>query len=75
VRKILVDDPEFIFPLSLQQITLYRSMQGVTEKHIAKEKKRMNASLSPPFRKFQTDAFTSGFLDYPLHNICMAISA
>ncbi|TEA16818.1 Oligopeptide transporter 2 [Colletotrichum sidae] len=28
VRKILIDDPEFIFPLSLQQVTLYRSMQG-----------------------------------------------
>ncbi|KAL4800206.1 OPT oligopeptide transporter protein-domain-containing protein [Aspergillus venezuelensis] len=27
VRKILIDDPEFIFPLSLQQVTLYRSME------------------------------------------------
>ncbi|KAL2825490.1 OPT oligopeptide transporter protein-domain-containing protein [Aspergillus cavernicola] len=26
VRPILIDDPEFIFPLSLQQVTLYRSM-------------------------------------------------
>ncbi|KAK1972368.1 OPT oligopeptide transporter [Colletotrichum sublineola] len=33
VRKILIDDPEFIFPLSLQQVTLYRSMQGKTELH------------------------------------------
>ncbi|KAJ9143494.1 OPT oligopeptide transporter [Pleurostoma richardsiae] len=41
VRKILIDDPEFIFPLSLQQVTLYRSMQGKSELHAAKEKKRM----------------------------------
>ncbi|KAL5002852.1 OPT oligopeptide transporter protein-domain-containing protein [Aspergillus recurvatus] len=26
VRTILIDDPEFVFPLSLQQVTLYRSM-------------------------------------------------
>lgn len=26
VRAILIDNPEFIFPLSLQQVTLYRSM-------------------------------------------------
>ncbi|KAL2854567.1 OPT oligopeptide transporter protein-domain-containing protein [Aspergillus pseudodeflectus] len=28
VRNILIDDPEFIFPLSLQQVTLYRSMDA-----------------------------------------------
>lgn len=27
VRRILIDDPEFIFPPSLQQVALYRSMQ------------------------------------------------
>ncbi|KAL3421551.1 putative plant-like oligopeptide transporter [Phlyctema vagabunda] len=41
VRKILIDDPEFIFPLSLQQVTLYRSMQGKSEFHASKEKKQM----------------------------------
>ncbi|KAL2698715.1 hypothetical protein AAEP93_010103 [Penicillium crustosum] len=28
VRGVLIDDPEFIFPLSLQQVTLYRSMDA-----------------------------------------------
>ncbi|KAH8586419.1 OPT oligopeptide transporter [Bisporella sp. PMI_857] len=42
VRKILIDDPEFIFPLSLQQVTLYRSMQGKSEFHAARERKQMN---------------------------------
>ncbi|KAK9851584.1 hypothetical protein MYU51_009473 [Penicillium brevicompactum] len=28
VRPLLIDDPEFIFPLSLQQVTLYRSMDS-----------------------------------------------
>ncbi|OLN98074.1 Oligopeptide transporter 2-like protein 2 [Colletotrichum chlorophyti] len=41
VRKILIDDPEFIFPLSLQQVTLYRSMQGKTELHKNRSKKQM----------------------------------
>ncbi|GJC78502.1 oligopeptide transporter 2 [Colletotrichum liriopes] len=41
VRKILIDDPEFIFPLSLQQVTLYRSMQGKTELHKSVAKKQM----------------------------------
>lgn len=31
VRRILIDDPEFVFPPSLQQVTLYRSMQGTSE--------------------------------------------
>ncbi|RDW65068.1 OPT oligopeptide transporter [Coleophoma cylindrospora] len=42
VRKILIDDPEFIFPLSLQQVTLYRAMQGENETHKATAKRRMN---------------------------------
>ncbi|TDZ40960.1 Oligopeptide transporter 5 [Colletotrichum trifolii] len=41
VRKILIDDPEFIFPLSLQQVTLYRSMQGKSELHRNRSKKQM----------------------------------
>ncbi|OHF00492.1 OPT oligopeptide transporter [Colletotrichum orchidophilum] len=41
VRKILIDDPEFIFPLSLQQVTLYRSMQGKTELHKSVSRKQM----------------------------------
>ncbi|KAK1991360.1 OPT oligopeptide transporter [Colletotrichum falcatum] len=41
VRKILIDDPEFIFPLSLQQVTLYRSMQGNTEHQKSVSKKLM----------------------------------
>ncbi|OQD64612.1 hypothetical protein PENPOL_c007G07746 [Penicillium polonicum] len=28
VRGVLIDDPEFVFPLSLQQVTLYRSMDA-----------------------------------------------
>ncbi|CAG8941383.1 unnamed protein product [Penicillium salamii] len=31
VRPLLIDDPEFIFPLSLQQVALYRSMDGRTK--------------------------------------------
>ncbi|KAK7741861.1 hypothetical protein SLS53_004928 [Cytospora paraplurivora] len=43
VRKILIDDPEFVFPPSLQQVTLYRSMQGTSELHslIAKHKMKI----------------------------------
>ncbi|KAF7536567.1 hypothetical protein G7054_g4406 [Neopestalotiopsis clavispora] len=41
VRKILIDDPEFIFPLSMQQVTLYRSMQGKTELHMAQASKQI----------------------------------
>ncbi|KAF0325673.1 OPT oligopeptide transporter [Colletotrichum asianum] len=41
VRKILIDDPEFIFPLSLQQVTLYRSMQGKSELHKSVSQKQM----------------------------------
>ncbi|KAH7126019.1 OPT oligopeptide transporter [Dactylonectria macrodidyma] len=41
VRTILIDDPEFIFPLSLQQVTLYRSMQGQSELHTRKSKQQM----------------------------------
>ncbi|TDZ18212.1 Oligopeptide transporter 2 [Colletotrichum orbiculare MAFF 240422] len=41
VRRILIDDPEFIFPLSLQQVTLYRSMQGKSELHRNRSKKQM----------------------------------
>ncbi|CAG8387696.1 unnamed protein product [Penicillium salamii] len=31
MRPLLIDDPEFIFPLSLQQVALYRSMDGRTK--------------------------------------------
>ncbi|KAL2289580.1 hypothetical protein FJTKL_01837 [Diaporthe vaccinii] len=41
VRRILIDDPEFIFPTSLQQVTLYRSMQGTSELHSALAKNKM----------------------------------
>ncbi|KAG6365063.1 hypothetical protein INS49_006669 [Diaporthe citri] len=41
VRIILIDDPEFIFPPSLQQVTLYRSMQGTSELHSALAKNKM----------------------------------
>ncbi|KAL0768740.1 hypothetical protein CaCOL14_008048 [Colletotrichum acutatum] len=41
IRKILIDDPEFIFPLSLQQVTLYRSMQGKSELHKSVSQKQM----------------------------------
>ncbi|KAK7717645.1 hypothetical protein SLS64_003140 [Diaporthe eres] len=40
-RRILIDDPEFIFPPSLQQVTLYRSMQGTSELHSAIAKNKM----------------------------------
>ncbi|CAN8096086.1 unnamed protein product [Discula destructiva] len=42
VRKILVDDPEFIFPPSLQQVTLYRSMEGTSTIYSAIAKKKMS---------------------------------
>ncbi|KAI1849109.1 hypothetical protein JX266_005070 [Neoarthrinium moseri] len=41
IRKILIDDPEFIFPLSMQQVTLYRSMQGKSELHQGRAKQQM----------------------------------
>ncbi|KAI0156292.1 OPT oligopeptide transporter [Pestalotiopsis sp. NC0098] len=41
VRKVLIDDPEFIFPLSMQQVTLYRSMQAKSQFHIDKAKSQM----------------------------------
>lgn len=44
VRRILIDDPEFIFPPSLQQVTLYRSMQGTSELHSALAKNKMKVS-------------------------------
>lgn len=44
VRRILIDDPEFIFPPSLQQVTLYRSMQGTSELHSALAKSKMKVS-------------------------------
>lgn len=44
VRRILIDDPEFIFPPSLQQVTLYRSMQGTSELHSAVAKNKMKVS-------------------------------
>lgn len=44
VRRILIDDPEFIFPPSLQQVTLYRSMQGTSELHSALAKNKMRVS-------------------------------
>lgn len=47
VRRILIDDPEFIFPPSLQQVTLYRSMQSTSGIHAAISKKKMNVSGQP----------------------------
>jgi hypothetical protein len=44
VRRILIDDPEFIFPPSLQQVALYRSMQGTSELHSALAKNKMKVS-------------------------------
>ncbi|KAL4881631.1 OPT oligopeptide transporter protein-domain-containing protein [Aspergillus karnatakaensis] len=43
VRPILIDDPEFIFPLSLQQVTLYRSMdpKNKTDDEKARSRQQM----------------------------------
>jgi hypothetical protein len=41
VRKLLIDDPEFIFPVSLQQVTLYRRMQAKSDLHTERAKKQM----------------------------------
>ncbi|KAK8853053.1 hypothetical protein IAR55_003754 [Kwoniella newhampshirensis] len=41
VRPILIDDPQFIFPLSLQQVTVYRSIQGTSELHLDRSRKQM----------------------------------
>ncbi|KAL4903959.1 hypothetical protein BDW74DRAFT_185969 [Aspergillus multicolor] len=43
VRAILIDDPEFIFPLSLQQVTLYRSMdtRNRTDKQRARDQMKV----------------------------------
>lgn len=45
VRKVLIDDPEFIFPPSLQQVALYRSMQSTSGVYDAVSKKKMNVSV------------------------------
>lgn len=44
-RHILIEDPDFIFPLSLQQVTLYRNMQNTSALHSALAKKKMNVSF------------------------------
>ncbi|ODN73352.1 OPT family small oligopeptide transporter [Cryptococcus amylolentus CBS 6039] len=41
VRPILIDDPKFVFPLSMQQVTVYRSIQGTSELHLARSQKQM----------------------------------
>ncbi|WRT67432.1 OPT family small oligopeptide transporter [Kwoniella shivajii] len=41
VRPILIDDPAFIFPLSLQQVTVYRSIQGTSDLHLERSRKQM----------------------------------
>ncbi|KAJ0414203.1 OPT oligopeptide transporter protein-domain-containing protein [Aspergillus carlsbadensis] len=41
VRTILIDDPEFIFPLSLQQVTLYRSMDAQNTSAKARARQQM----------------------------------
>lgn len=45
----MIDDPEFIFPPSLQQVTLYRSMEGTSEMYNSLAKKKMNVSLFQAF--------------------------
>ncbi|OCF76766.1 hypothetical protein I204_02468 [Kwoniella mangroviensis CBS 8886] len=42
VRPILIDDLQFLFPLSLQQVTVYRSIQGTTELHLERSRKQMD---------------------------------
>ncbi|KIY68861.1 OPT oligopeptide transporter [Cylindrobasidium torrendii FP15055 ss-10] len=42
VRQILIYDPQFLFPLSLQQVTLYRSMHGTSEEHDIRTRRQMN---------------------------------
>lgn len=41
VRPILIDDPQFIFPLSMQQVAVYRSIQGTSELHLERSRKQM----------------------------------
>lgn len=41
VRPLLIDDPEFIFPLSLQQVALYRSMDGRSKSHSKRARDQM----------------------------------
>lgn len=45
VRRILIDDPEFIFPPALQQVAVYRSMQSTSDVASTLAKKKMNVSL------------------------------
>lgn len=52
VRRILIDDPEFIFPPSLQQVTLYRSMQGTSELHSALAKNKMKVGPKATLSSF-----------------------
>ncbi|EAL21541.1 hypothetical protein CNBD0090 [Cryptococcus deneoformans B-3501A] len=44
VRPILIDDPQFIFPLSMQQVAVYRSIQGTSELHLERSRKQMRVS-------------------------------
>jgi hypothetical protein len=48
VRAILIDDPEFIFPLSLQQVTLYRSMDAQNTSAKTRARQQMKVVLTPP---------------------------
>ncbi|CAG8158002.1 unnamed protein product [Penicillium olsonii] len=41
MRPLLVEDPEFIFPLSLQQVALYRSMEGKSKSDHKRAREQM----------------------------------
>lgn len=41
VRPILIDDPRFLFPISLQQVAVYRSLQGLSTSNLARSAKQM----------------------------------
>lgn len=79
VRGVLIDDPEFIFPLSLQQVTLYRSMDAKNrpDQTRAREQVKVRISLSHDDISFETAnlILSLGILDTTPGYICLAIPA
>lgn len=56
VRPILIEDPKFLFPTSLQQVAVYRSLHNAVAGDTFRAAKQMKASLLvSPLRCSQTD--------------------
>lgn len=73
VRPILIDDPQFIFPLSMQQVAVYRSIQGTSELHLERSRKQMRVSSFRCQGKTNVLKRLEGFLVAFPRNVCLAI--